>query len=237
LKAFLLAGGLGTRLRPLTDTTPKCLLPIQGTPTLQIWFEICRTYGIDEILINVHSHGDAVRRFIGANKGELKVTLFEEETLLGGAGTILANRDWICKEKNFWVFYADVLTTMNLDCMLAYHEARKQIATIAVYEVPDPSRCGIVQIDEAGIVRDFVEKPKTPLSNLAFSGFMLSTPAILEEIPNLHPVDLGFHVLPHLVGRMAAYRSPDFVMDMGTLATYEAAQHAWPGLSQSQGGS
>jgi mannose-1-phosphate guanylyltransferase len=237
LKAFLLAGGLGTRLRPLTDTTPKCLLPIQGMPALQIWFEICRTYGVDEILINVHSHGDAVRRFIGANKGELKVTLFEEEALLGSAGTILANRDWICKEKNFWVFYADVLTTMNLDRMLAYHEARKQIATIAVYEVPDPSRCGIVQIDEAGIVRDFVEKPKTPLSNLAFSGFMLSTPAILDEIPNLQPVDLGFHVLPRLVGRMAAYRSPDFVMDMGTLATYEAAQHAWPGLSQSQGGS
>src|ERR1700675_91500 len=114
MKAFLLAGGLGTRLRPLTDNTPKCLLPIQGTPLLQIWFDVCRRFGIDEILINVHSHGDAVRAFIAENKEDLRVLLFEEQTLLGSAGTISANRDWISGEDCFWVFYADVLATVNL---------------------------------------------------------------------------------------------------------------------------
>ena len=64
MKAFLLAGGHGTRLRPLTDTTPKCLLPIHGTPILQIWFMLCRQFGIEEVLINLHSHGDVVRRFV-----------------------------------------------------------------------------------------------------------------------------------------------------------------------------
>jgi mannose-1-phosphate guanylyltransferase len=235
MKAFLLAGGLGTRLRPLTDSTPKCLLPVQGTPLLQIWFDIFRQYSIDEVLINVHSHGDAVRSFIDEHKVSLKVHLFEETALLGSAGTVLANREWVSKEQSFWVFYADVLTTTNLNHMLAFHSSRGQIATIGVYEVPDPSRCGIVQVDERGVVLDFVEKPKAPVGNLAFSGLMVATPALLDEIPDTSPADLGFHVLPQMVGRMAAYRIPDFIIDIGTLETYRAAQENWPGRAQSQG--
>jgi mannose-1-phosphate guanylyltransferase len=234
MKAFLLAGGLGTRLRPLTDNTPKCLLPVQGIPILQIWFDICRQYGIEEILINVHAHGGAVRKFIQENNDRLRVRLFEETALLGSAGTVLANQKWVNKERSFWVFYADVLTTANLNQMLAFHDTRGQIATIGVYEVADPSRCGIVQVDDNGVVRDFVEKPQVPVGNLAFSGLMLATPALLNVIPDTSPVDLGFHVLPQIVGRMAAYRIPDFLMDIGTLETYRAAQTTWPGLSQSQ---
>ena len=234
MKAFLLAGGHGTRLRPLTDCTPKCLLPVQGIPLLQIWFDVCRQYGIDEVLINIHSHGEAVRKFIDEHKVSLKVRLFEETALLGSAGTVLANREWVNKERSFWVFYADVLTTTNLNQMLAFHNSRGQIATIGVYEVPDPSRCGIVQVDERGVVLDFVEKPKAPAGNLAFSGLMVATPALLDEIPDTSPVDLGFHVLPQIVGRMAAYRIPDFIIDIGTLETYQAAQESWPGRSQSQ---
>jgi mannose-1-phosphate guanylyltransferase len=234
MKAFLLAGGLGTRLRPLTNTTPKCLLPVQGIPILQIWFDICRQYSIDEVLINVHAHGDAVRRFIQEYRDGLKVCLFEETALLGSAGTVLANQEWVNKEPSFWVFYADVLTTANLNQMLAFHDNRGQIATIGVYEVPDPSRCGIVQVDDNGVVLEFVEKPQAPVGNLAFSGLMLATPGLLDVIPDRSPVDLGFHVLPQLVGRMAAYRIPEFMMDIGTLETYQAAQVTWPGLSQSQ---
>jgi mannose-1-phosphate guanylyltransferase len=234
MKAFLLAGGHGTRLRPLTDSTPKCLLPVHGIPLLQIWFDIFREYRIEEVLINVHSHGDAVRRFIDEHKVNLKVRLFEESILLGSAGTVLANREWVNKERSFWVFYADVLTTTNLNQMLAFHDSRGQIATIGVYEVPDPSRCGIVQVDERGVVIDFVEKPKAPIGNLAFSGLMLARPALLNFIPDICPVDLGFHVLPQIVGRIAAYQIPDFLIDIGTLETYGAAQKTWPGFSQSQ---
>jgi mannose-1-phosphate guanylyltransferase len=205
---------------------------------LQIWFDICRQYGIDQVLINVHTHGDAVRRFIQERKDRLKVTLFEETCLLGSAGTLLANRKWVDQERFFWVFYADVLTTANLNEMRALHERRGQIATIGVYEVPDPSRCGIVQLDDHGVVRDFVEKPRAPVGNLAFSGLLLATPALLDEIPDTSPVDLGFHVLPRMVGRMAAYRITDFLMDIGTLETYRTAQMTWPGLSKflEQGG-
>jgi mannose-1-phosphate guanylyltransferase len=232
MKAFLLAGGLGTRLRPLTDNTPKCLLPIRGTPILQIWLALCQQYGIEEVLVNVHSHGEVVRKFIQEKKNGLRVHLFEEQVLLGSAGTVLANRDWVNKEKSFWVFYADVLTTTDLNQMLAFHESLDQIATIGVYEVADPSRCGIVSVDEKGIVRDFVEKPQTPVSNLAFSGLMLAAPSLLNVIPDSCPADLGFHVLPQIVGHMAAYRISDFLIDIGTLETYRSAQVSWPGLSQ-----
>ena len=231
MKAFLLAGGLGSRLRPLTDGTPKCLLPVKGVPMLQIWFDLFRRYGIDEVLINLHFHGDAVRAFIEENKADLNVTLFAESALLGSAGTVLANKNWVEHEQSYWIFYADVLTTTNLDEMLRLHNERRQVATIGVYEVADPSRCGIVQTDRNGIVRDFVEKPKVPVGNLAFSGLMLGTPRLLEEIPDKCPVDFGFDVLPRIIGRTAAYRIRDFLTDIGTLEAYWAAQTEWPGLS------
>src|SRR5260370_32722377 len=199
MKAFLVVGGHGTRLRPLTDTTPKCLLPIRGIPILQIWFTLCRQFGIKEVLINLHSHGEVVRRFVEEHEDGLTISLFEESALLGSAGTILGNRDWIRKENSFWVFYADVLTTTNLTQILDFHNSHGQVATIGTYEVPNPSRCGIVQVDQAGIVRDFVEEPKDPIGTLAFSGLMLATPALLAEIPDISPVDLGFHVLPKLI--------------------------------------
>ena len=234
MKAFLLAGGHGTRLKPLTDTVPKCLLPIRGTPILQIWFALCRQFGIEQVLINLHSHGEVVRRFVQEHKDGLSVSLFVESERLGSAGTIRANRDWVSKENSFWVFYADVLTTTNLTDILDFHNSRRPVATIGVYEVPNPSRCGIVQVDRGGIVREFVEKPKVPIGNLAFSGLMVATPALLEVIPDESPVDLGFHVLPRVVGRMAAYRISDFLLDVGTLETYQTAQETWPGLFQSQ---
>lgn len=234
MKAFLLAGGLGTRLRPLTDNLPKCLLPVQGTPLLRIWFDFCLKYGIREVLINVHSHGDLVRKFIEQNGNGLGVCLSEEPVLLGSAGTLLANRDWAGRERCFWVFYADVLTMTDLNRMLAFHKKCGKMATIGVNEVPDPSRCGVVQVDVDCVVRDFVEKPAVPVGNMAFSGLMLATPALFNVIPDNSPVDLGFHVLPRIVGQMAAYRIRDFLMDIGTLETYRAAQETWPGVSQTQ---
>jgi mannose-1-phosphate guanylyltransferase len=230
LKAFLLAGGLGSRLRPLTDVTPKCLLPINGTPILDIWFGLCRRYGIKDVLINLHFHGDAVRSFIEEKKGDLNVTLFVETALLGSAGTVLANRKWVANERAFWIFYADVLTNVNLNKMLQFHNERNQFATIGVYEVTDPTRCGIAQMNDDGVIMDFVEKPKTPVGNLAFSGIMLGTPRVLEQIPDKCPVDFGFDVFPKIVGRMAGYRISDFIIDIGTLETYRAAQAHWPGL-------
>src|SRR5215475_6754136 len=176
-KAFLLAAGHGTRLRPLTDATPKCLLPIRGVPMLEIWLSFCSRNGVHEVLLNLHSHASQVREFLNARKANgLRVELVEEPQLLGSAGTLLANHEWVKDEACFWVFFADVLADANLGSMLQLHLERNPLATIGVYSVPDPSRCGIVDVAPDGDVLAFEEKPKQARSNLAFSGIMIGTP-------------------------------------------------------------
>lgn len=231
MKAFLLAAGQGTRLRPITDNLPKCLVPIGGVPMLQIWMEICHKAGIKEVMVNLHTHADCVRDWLSRNSNGVRVCLAEEATLLGSAGTLLANRDWISSENCFWVLYADVLTNANLAQMLEFHLARQAVATLGLYQVPDPSRCGIVSFDDEMVIREFVEKPAHPKSQWAFSGVMIGTPELVNQIPSQYPVDLGFHVLPQLVGRMAAFPIADYLLDIGTLENYELAQNTWPGLA------
>jgi mannose-1-phosphate guanylyltransferase len=231
MKAFLLAAGHGTRLRPMTDSLPKCLVPIRGVPLLQIWLELCRRNGIDEVLINIHAHAAAVCEFVRQCSGKgLDVVVSEEKVLLGSAGTLLANRHWIRSDPAFWVFYADVLTTADLAPLRHTHERKAcDIATLGVYEVPDPTRCGIVSLDEDGVVRDFVEKPQKPKGCLAFSGLMIARREILDVIEDDDLSDIGFDVLPKLVGRMSAVPITDYLLDIGTMENYQRAQETWPG--------
>jgi len=229
MKAFLLAAGQGTRLRPITDKVPKCLVPIRGVPMLKMWMDLCRKSGVEEVLVNLHTHADSVRNWLDANGDGVHVHLAEEATLLGSAGTLLANRDWVSSESNFWIFYADVLTNSNLNRMLECHLKRRPVATLGLYEVPDPSRCGIVTFDEQMMIQEFVEKPAQPKSRWAFSGVMIGTPELLDRIPAHYPVDLGFHVLPRLVGQLLAFPISEYLIDIGTLENYQRAQRTWPG--------
>ena len=230
MKAFIMAAGSGTRLRPLTDTVPKCLLPIQGMPLLQIWLENCRAAGISEVLVNVHSHAERIREFAGKQNGPVRVHVAEEKQLLGSAGTLAENRSFVAGEEAFFVLYGDVLTNVSLADMLAFHIKKKMPATLGVYRVPDPSQCGIVTADQNGIVRGFVEKPIQSASHWAFSGVMIAAPRIFDLVPAQRPADIGFHLLPLLTGRMTAYTITAYLLDIGTLNNYRAAQSSWPGL-------
>jgi len=230
LKAFLLAAGHGTRLRPLTETLPKCLLPVRGTPVLEIWLEVCRRFGINELLVNIHAHAEMIRTFLSNHSNGLKVRVVEEEELLGSAGTLVANRDWVSSESMFWVFYADVLHQVDLGAMLKVHQSHSPAATLGVCRVPDPSRCGVVVVDQHGTVIEFVEKPAYPSGDLVFAGLLIGSPALLDAIPTKHPVDIGLDVLPQLAGRMQAYQISNYLVDIGTIENYERAQATWPGL-------
>jgi mannose-1-phosphate guanylyltransferase len=232
VKAFLLAAGHGTRLRPITDTIPKCLVPIQGVPLLALWLQCCKRLGIDEVMINLHAHAEPVREFLRRNAHVTPVCVVEEPELLGSAGTLRANRDWIGPDDLFWIFYADVLNRADLEGMLRVHRDRKPAATLGVYQVPDPGRCGIVTTDQNGIIEQFVEKPANPAGNWAFSGLMIGTPELLEVIPDVTPADIGFHVLPRLAGRMVAFPIHDYLIDIGTMENYQKAQASWPGYQE-----
>ena len=232
MKAFLLAAGAGTRLRPLTDALPKCLLPVRGVPLLSIWLENCKAAGIDEVLINVHFHPQAVKDFAAANDSGVALRIVEERELLGSAGTLAENRSYVQDQDAFFVLYGDVLTNIDLSEMLAFHRRVKMPVTLAIHQVADPRQCGIVTADESGVIQRFVEKPARPESNWAFSGVMIAHPKVLDVVPPARPLDVGFHLLPLLVGQMAAYKISGYLADIGTLQTYAAAQVSWPGLQQ-----
>jgi len=234
MKAFILAAGKGERLGPLTDTVPKCLLSIQGVPILGIWLELCRRHGIDEVLINTHSHADSVRSYLLQNRWGVKLHIAEEETLLGSAGTVLTHRLWVGSDREFWIFYGDVLTNTNLSAMLEFHRRSNQVVTLGVNRVANPRQCGIVTVDREGMIREFVEKPANPSGDLAFSGILLATSAIFDVIPRRTPADIGFDVLPKLIGRMGAYPICDYLVDIGTPASYRRAQDTWPGFAASR---
>jgi mannose-1-phosphate guanylyltransferase len=211
---------------------PKCLVPIRGVPLLQIWLDLCRRHHIDQILINVHAHSDIICSFLHEHSSDdLKVTVSEEKVLLGSAGTLLANRNWLDSDPFFWVFYADVLTTANLSSLQNILECNStHLASLGVYEVADPRRCGIVTLDEEGTIRDFVEKPEKPTGRLAFSGLMIARRQVLDHIPDEGLADIGFHVLPKLIGRMSGVPITDFLLDIGTMENYQLAQETWPGV-------
>jgi mannose-1-phosphate guanylyltransferase len=231
MKAFLLAAGRGTRLRPLTDVVPKCLVPVRGEPLLKIWLEILAGSRIDEVIINLHSHADIVEEYLHRHEPPVKVHVIREETLLGSAGTLLVNRAFVESDSAFWVLYSDVLTNTNLGRMAEFHGGHSRIATLGLYRVPDPSRCGVAIANQNGVIVEFEEKPKAPRSDWAFTGLMVASPRVLDFIPQRLPADISFDVLPSLVGNMMAYPIEDFVLDIGTMLNYRAAESTWPGLS------
>ena len=217
-------------MRPLTDSIPKCLVPIQGKPLLAVWFELLEKYGITEILVNAHAHRAVVAQFLFGRFPNHHITLAEEPQLLGSAGTLAANREWVGAESIFWVLYGDVLTNAHLENMLRFHGSHPSAATLGVYHVPDPGRCGIAVVDELGRIERFLEKPAEPPGNLAFAGLLVGTQALLEAIPPQRPADLGFDVFPRLAGQLFAYPIREFLLDVGTPENYQQAQLSWPGL-------
>ena len=228
MKAFLLAAGVGSRLRPLTDRIPKCLVPVNGEPLLGLWFRLLARHGFTELLLNTHHLPEQVRAFVAAWRGsDVRVTLFHEPVLLGSAGTVAANRAFVAGESSFLVVYADNLTDLDLTEFHAYHTAKQSPFTLGLFESPEPTQCGIASLDANGRVTAFVEKPKSPQGNLANAGLYLAGPSLFDLIPDKLYADFGFDILPQLIGRMYGYRIPGYYCDLGTPERLESGQRDW----------
>ena len=217
MKAFLLAGGLGERLRPLTDRVPKCLVPINGVPLLAIWLDLCNRSGIDSVLINVSRHGDRVEEFLEAEDVPINVRVVREKEPVGNAGTVLANRDFVREEDNFFILYADNLTDAVLPRLLAFHRAHDGPLTMGLFRTTTPMSSGIVELAPDGRIRRFQEKPAQPLGNLANAGIYVGRQALFEAIPNDRPVvDFGKDVFPGLIGQLYGQPVDGYLLDIGT---------------------
>jgi mannose-1-phosphate guanylyltransferase len=228
MKAFLLAAGVGSRLRPITDTVPKCMVTIDGQPLLDIWLDAFDRAGVDEVLVNLHHLPDVVCRHIAARTGPPAVRTVLEPELLGSAGTLIANREWVVGEELFLVCYADNLTDFDLQSLIQAHCQYDAVATLAVFHSEQPSAGGVVEIDTAGRVIGFVEKPANPVSDLTNAGMYAFRPSVLDEIDGVPPKDIGFDLLPRLVGRARAVPVDGYFRDIGTADAYRRAREEWP---------
>jgi len=227
VKAFLLAAGTGSRLRPMTDHIPKCMLPIAGTPLLDLWLDALHRAGVDEVLINLHHLSHIVLQHLHARKEPPVIhTAFESE-LLGSAGTLRHHRAWVEDEKFFLALNADNLTDFDLRRLIDFHRSGDAAATLTVFPAEDPSRYGVVDIDQSSLVTGFSEKPSKPISNLANAGMYAFSPTLLAEIHDTPPSDIGYHLLPRLVGRARALTVDGFFCDIGTPASYSQAIDEW----------
>jgi mannose-1-phosphate guanylyltransferase len=228
VKAFLLAAGLGTRLRPITDTIPKCMLPIDGRPLLDIWLDEFDRAGVDEVLVNLHYLPDVVRRHLDTRAGAPAVRTFFEPELLGSAGTLAANRDWVAGEDVFLACNADNLTDFDLRALVRAHADGGAVATLTVFHSDRPSAGGVVELDPDGLVTGFTEKPPEPVSDLVNAGMYAFSPSLLDEIDGPRPCDIGYHLLPGLVGRARAVLVEGYFRDVGTVDAYQRANQEWP---------
>ena len=232
MKAFLLAAGLGTRLRPITDRMPKCMVRIGSRPLLDIWLDALDAAGVTEVLVNLHHFSELVRAHVAGRTGGPRVRLFAEPELLGSAGTLLANRDWVGDEEMFLAVNADNLTDFDLTRLVDAHRTGDAMATLTLFTAPRPSECGIVEMVD-GRVLGFAEKPERPLGNLANAGMYAFRPDVLDLIAGPVPRDIGYHLLPQLVGRARAVTLGDsYFIDIGTPAALERARAEWEGRGQ-----
>lgn len=226
MKAILLAAGFGTRLRPLTDTIPKCLVPIKGKPLLEIWIEHLAESGAGPFLINTHYLEEQVKAFIGASPFRDKVTLVHENELLGTAGTLINNLNFFHGEDGMLI-HADnyCLADFNAFMQAHLHRPPECVMTMMTFRTNDPSSCGIVELDENGVVIGFHEKIKSPPGNLANGAVYILSAGLLNSLHHeLHSVtDFSTEVLHRFVGRIYTYETSELFIDVGTPSSYAKA--------------
>lgn len=228
MKAFLLAAGVGSRLRPVTDSMPKCMVAIDGRPLLDIWLDAFDHADVNEVVVNLHHLPDVVRRHIAARNRPPAVRMFFESQLLGSAGTLIANRQWVEEEELFLACYADNLTDFGVTSLIDEHRKHDVIATLTVFHSAQPSTGGVVEIDADGVMIGFTEKPERPVSDLTNAGMYAFHPSVLDEIDSTQPCDIGYDLLPKLVGRARVTLVEGYFRDIGTAEAYRLACEEWP---------
>ena len=231
MKAILLSAGLGTRLTPLTNVLPKGLMPINGRPLLEHWLSTLARAGIGPFLINIHHHSDMIRSYVKNSSFSDRVSLVFEEELLGTGGTLIANRDFVGNEP-VMLIHGDNICFADMEAFARAHGARPKntFITMMTFTTPTPKSCGIVGLDDKGVVRTFQEKPDCPASDLANGAVYILEPDVLDFCieKGRSRLDFSTEVLPEYTGRMTTYHNTVYHRDIGTPESLLRAQLECP---------
>ena len=227
MNAVLLAAGMGTRLRPLTNDIPKCMVPICGKPLLDYWLEmLTENSHIDRIFINVCYLEEVVVSHLEAKwKTCTKLVIWREKDLLGTAGTLRENAS-LLTNKDTLVIHADNLSKFDLNAFIQAHKKRppSSQATMMLFRTQYPKECGIVERDINNIVLKMHEKVEEPPGDLANAAVYILTPAIIDWIKKNKASDISLEVIPYLEGKMYSWINEIYHRDIGTPKSYKLAQ-------------
>jgi NDP-sugar pyrophosphorylase family protein len=224
MKGMILAGGLSTRLYPLTLELPKPLVPVLDEPVVSHVIEYLKRYDVDDIVINVHYFPEAVRKYVGdGSKWGVRIEYLHEPQLMGSAGAVRQVADRFTK--TFVVIGCDDVTDIDLSAALEFHRERKAEATIVLADVSDVSQYGAVIVDPNGCILEFQEKPAKGMerSKLANTGVYIFEPALLQRIPEKTFYDFGKQVFPKMLSDRGAFygmRQQAYWCDIGTPGEY-----------------
>jgi mannose-1-phosphate guanylyltransferase len=219
MRALLLAAGMGLRLLPVTATTAKCMVEINGRPLLDYWLELLFDAGIERVLVNTHWLPDQVTGFVKASRWADRIDLVHEAELLGTGGTVLANRAWF-EGRPFIVAHADNLTDFDVRGFMEAHRTRPagHAITMLGFRTDTPRSCGILELDRQGTVIAFHEKVDDPPGNLANGAVYVFEPEVVDAIAAMgRPVvDLSTEIIPRFIGRILCVETSGYHRDIGT---------------------
>lgn len=229
MKAVVMAGGEGTRLRPMTSSMPKPLLPVVNRPIMEHVLRLLKRHGLTETVVTVQFLASLVRNYFddGEELG-MQLTYATEETPLGTAGSV-KNAEEALRDDSFVVISGDALTDIDLTELIAFHREKGALVTVCLTRVPDPLEFGITIVSEDGRVERFLEKPTwgQVFSDTVNTGIYVMEPEIFDYVPAGESVDWSGDVFPRLLAEgklICGFVADGYWEDVGTHESYLKAQ-------------
>ena len=229
MKAVVMAGGEGSRLRPLTLARPKPMLPIVNRPVLGHILHLLKRHGITRVILTLQYMAGEIQDYYGDGQGlEMDIEYVIEESPLGSAGGVRNALPYLTPNEAFLVISGDALTDLDLTALANYHRARKAMVTVTLCQVPDPLEYGVVNVHDDGRIAQFLEKPswREVTSDTVNAGIYMVEPEVLERIPGDRPVDWSQHIFPEMLAAgepVYGYIAKGYWCDIGTLGEYRRA--------------
>ncbi|HWK29876.1 MAG TPA: NDP-sugar synthase [Solirubrobacter sp.] len=222
MQALILAGGEGTRLRPLTTTTPKPVVPLVDRPFIAFMLDWLRGHGVDDVVMSCGHLAEGVRTVLGDGSSVgVRLRYLEEPRPLGTGGALKFAEDLL--DERFLMLNGDILTDLELSAQIAFHERAGAVATLALYPVDDPSAYGLVRLNGDGSVLGFVEKPapdQIDTNNISAGAYVLER-SVLDMLVADQPASIERDVFPRLVGNgLFGHVGAGYWKDIGTPARY-----------------